>query len=92
MGEITKEDIKEAAREAMTEAIRDVLAEKIERTFGINCADIEERSETRKDMEFLRMMRKAARDGGEKIFWALAGLVGTAVVGFVWPYIAKQFK
>ena len=81
MGELTKEDVKEAVREAM--------AEKIERTFGVDCSDVEERSETRKDMEFLRAMRRGARRGSEKLFWALVSLVGTSVVAWFWPNISK---
>lgn len=81
MGELTKEDIKEAVREAM--------AEKFELTFGINCLDQNERTETRKDMEFLRALRQGARRGGEKIFWWAIGLVGTSALAWFWPQINK---
>lgn len=88
MAELTKEDVKEAVREAMADT-RAVVAEKIERTFGIDCSDVEERAETRKDMEFLRAMRVGARQGGERIFWWLLGITGTAAVAWFWPGISK---
>jgi hypothetical protein len=81
MTELTKEDVKDAVREA--------LAEKIERTFGVDCNDVDERAETRKDMEFLRAMRVGARRGSERLFWGLVSLVGTAVVAWFWPDISK---
>lgn len=34
-----------------------LMAEKFERTFGIDCTDHSDREETRKDMEFLRQSR-----------------------------------
>lgn len=82
MAELTKDDVKEAVRE--------VMAEKIERTFGVDCNDIEERAETRKDMEFLRAMRIGARHGGERLFWWAIGLAGTSAVALFWPDISKH--
>jgi hypothetical protein len=79
---LTKEDIKDAVREAMTE--------KIEKTFGIDCTEPDERAETRKDMEFLRSLRLGARKGGEKIFWAAVGILGTSALAVFWPEITKR--
>lgn len=82
MAELTKDDIKDAVREA--------LAEKFEMTLGIDCRAPEERAEMRKDMEFVRSLRLGARKGGEKIFWWAIALVGTTALGIFWPDISKH--
>jgi hypothetical protein len=82
MSELTKDDVKEAVRE--------LLADKFEKTLGVNCLDPEERVETRKDMEFLRSLRLGARKGGEKIFWWAVGIVGTSALAIFWPEISKH--
>lgn len=82
MPELTKEDVKDAVREAM--------AEKFEMTFGIDCRSAEERAHLREDMKFLRRLREAAGRGGEKIFWWVVGIVGTAAVAWFWPDIGKH--
>lgn len=103
MGELTKDDIKDAVREA--------LAEKVEMTFGVDCRSPEERMETRKDMEFLRSrrledldhgdelaldmkflrdLRKGVRKGGEKIFWWVVGIVGMSALAVFWPEITRR--
>jgi hypothetical protein len=100
MADLTKEDVKDACREAM--------AEKFEMTLGIDCRAPDERVETRKDMEwlrlartdaelvedrrFLRSLRKGASKGGEKILFWLVGLFGSAAVAYFWPDIARHFK
>lgn len=84
MTELTKDDIKDAVREAM--------AEKFEVTFGINCLAPEEREAVREDMKFLRALRQGARSGGERLFWGLWGLLGTAAFSFFWPDIQKWLK
>lgn len=96
MAELTKEEIKGALKEAMAEAVEDamskVLKDKIERTFGIDCSDVDERAETRKDMEFLRALRMGARHGGEKIFWWVMGIAGISALTLFWPDFSKYFK
>jgi hypothetical protein len=87
MPELTKEDVKQVVRDA----VREAMAEKFELTLGINCTDPDERDETREDMKFLRALRKVSRTGGEKIFWGLAGLVGTGIVALFWPELSKHF-
>jgi hypothetical protein len=103
MAELTKEDVKEAVREAM--------AEKFEMTFGIDCRSPLERVETRKDMEhlrrlrldeiehgeevaadmaFLRDLRKGVRKGGEKMFWWALGIVGMSALALFWPEITRR--
>jgi hypothetical protein len=82
MADLTKEDIKDAVREAM--------GEKLELTFGVNCRDPDERVEARKDMEFLRSLRLGACKGGEKIFWWAVGIVGTSALAIFWPEISKH--
>lgn len=84
MSDLTKDDVKDAVREAM--------AEKFEMTFGIDCRSAEERAHLREDMKFLRRLREGASRGGEKIFWWAIGLAGTAVVAWFWPDIGKHLK
>ena len=84
MAELTKEDIKQAVKEAM--------AEKFEITFGIDCTDPGERDELREDMKFLRAMKKTAATGGQKLFFGLLGLVGTGAIAFIWPELQKYWK
>lgn len=81
---ITKEEFKQAVRE--------VLAEKFEITFGINCLSEDDRGETRKDMFFLRSMRKTAQAGGEKIFLFIIGIGGAALIAFIFPSLWKDIK
>jgi hypothetical protein len=45
------------SREHLLDGFHDLLAKKFEITFGIDCRSVEERQETRKDMEFLRVLR-----------------------------------
>jgi hypothetical protein len=84
MAELTKEDVKEAVREAM--------AEKFEMTLGIDCRSAEERVETRQDMEFLRTLRKGAHKAGERLFLLIVGLVGAAVIAWAFPGVSKYLK
>lgn len=95
---LTKQDVKDACREAM--------AEKFEMTLGIDCRSPDERVETRKDMEwlrsartdeglledlrFLRSLRDGASKGAEKLLFWLVGLFGSAAVAYFWPDIAKH--
>lgn len=82
--DLTKEDIKEAVRE--------VMAEKIELTFGVNCLCEDERRALREDMVFLRAMRDTARRGGEKLFFIIVGLGGAALLSFLAPEVWKNIK
>ena len=84
MSELTKEDVKQAVREAM--------AEKFEMTFGINCLDPEQRDLLREDMKFLRRLRLRASVGGEKIFWGLVSLLGAGIVAWLWPQAKDLLK
>jgi hypothetical protein len=81
---LTKEDIKEAVREAM--------AEKFEVTFGVDCHTPEGRVSLREDMAFRRALRVDARKGGEKIFWWFVGIAGTGAIAWFWPEINKHLK
>lgn len=82
MPELTKEDIKEA--------VRDAMAEKFEMTLGIDCRSPEERAETRKDLEFLRNLRMGANRGAEKVLYWIVGVFGSAAIAYFWPDIAKH--
>jgi len=84
MTEITKEQVKDAVRE--------VLAEKFELTFGIDCMCEEDRKEMRKDILFLRTLRTTAQAGGEKIFLLIVGVGGAALLAFLFPEVWRNFK
>ena len=84
MPEITKEQVKEAVRE--------VLAEKFELTFGIDCMCEEDRKEMRKDVLFLRTLRLTAQSGGEKIFLFIIGVICAGIAAFAFPDIWRSLK
>lgn len=74
MAELTREEIKEAVKEA--------LHEKFELTFGMSCVDSANRADMRKDMEFLRNLRTKTSAGGERIFWWVMAAVGISALSF----------
>ena len=103
MAELTKDDIKDAVREAM--------AEKFEMALGIDCRSPDERIETRKDMEhlrklriddiehgeedaedrkFLRAMHNGARSAGQRAFWWAVTIIGGSALAVLWPEITRR--
>ncbi len=71
MVELTKKDVQDAFIEVLrnkdllnsilapviADSVKSTMAEKLDRVFGINCLDPEDRQEVRKDMETLRAVR-----------------------------------
>lgn len=88
MTEYSKSELQDIVREAL----RDVMAEKIELTFGVNCRDPKDREAVSDDMKFLRTLRTQTQKGGEKIFWWAIGLIGTGVIAWFWPELTKIDK
>lgn len=88
MTEFSKSELQDLIRDAL----RDVMAEKIELTFGVNCRDPKEREEVSDDMKFLRMLRTQTQKGGEKIFWWVIGVAGTGIIAWFWPELTKIGK
>lgn len=88
MTEYSKSELQDIVREAL----RDVMAEKIELTFGVNCRDPKDREAVSDDMKFLRTLRTQTQKGGEKIFWWAIGLVGTGAIAWFWPELTKIDK
>ena len=84
MTEITKDQVKEAVRE--------VIAEKFELTFGIDCMSEQDRSEMRKDVLFLRTLRVTAQSGGEKIFLFIIGVICAGIAALAFPDIWRSLK
>jgi hypothetical protein len=81
MPDLTKRDIQDAFIEVLrnkelldtliapviSDTVRKAMTEKLDRVFGIDCTDSEDRQEVRKDMEMLRDMRLYANGSKDDI-------------------------
>lgn len=96
MSDITKDDIVDALRQALSDphtleqaikpAVIAVMVEKFERVLGVDCTNHDDREETRRDMEFARRLRHGTENAvihvaQVMVYAAIVALVGLAAYG-----------